>query len=153
MSTFQEKKQAFKSGTAKFFRRLMLILLSLGIITLLFLQYGTYSEGVRAGIVLKVSKKGALMKTYEGQLDLLSFGAVNSPNQLSQTFEFSIPKDDVRLIEQLEQVALNGERINLRYEEKYAALPWRGDTKYMVISVERAKNTERKDVERGQFPQ
>lgn len=91
-------------------------------------------------MVLKVSNKGAIFKTYEGQLDLLSFGAVKSDNQLSQTFEFSIEKDNTKLIEQLEEVALSGERVRLRYDEKYVVLPWRGDTKYFVTEVERAEN-------------
>lgn len=153
MSTFNEKKDAFKSGAGKFFRRLILILVVLGIGAMLFIYYGTYSEGVRAGVVLKVSKKGALFKTYEGQLDLLSFGAVKSTNQLSQTFEFSIYKDDFRTIQKLEEVALSGSRVNIRYEEKYAVLPWRGDTKYFVTGVDEIEGARKKDPSSGNFPE
>jgi hypothetical protein len=152
MSTLGEKTTAFKSGAGKFIKRLIAIIVLLGIAVMLFIYYGTYSEGVRAGVVLKVSKKGALFKTYEGQLDLLSFGAVKSSNQLSQTFEFSIYKDDFRTIQKLEEVALSGARINLRYEEKYAALPWRGDTKYFAVGVEEIEGARKKDPSNKSFP-
>ncbi len=107
----------------------------------LFLYYATYSTGLRAGMVLKVSKRGAVFKTYEGQLDIMSFGAIKkADNQLTQTFEFSVYKGDTDLIEKLEEVALNGERVNLHYEEKYVRLPWRGETKYFVTEVQRLDN-------------
>jgi len=152
MSTFQEKTTGFKSGARRFFKRLFLIVFLLGIGVMLFFYYATYSEGVRAGVVLKVSKKGALIKTYEGQLDLLSFGAVKSTNQLSQTFDFSVYKDDYSVLQKLEEVALSGERVNIRYEEKYVVLPWRGDTKYFVTSVDRLENPARKDPNTDRFP-
>ncbi|MEM9050844.1 MAG: 6-phosphogluconate dehydrogenase [Bacteroidota bacterium] len=153
MSTFSDKAASAKSGAKKFFRRLLLIVVVLFIAVMLFFYYGVYSTGVRAGIVLKVSNKGAVFKTHEGQLDLLSFGAVKSENQLSQTFDFSIYKDDTELIKELEEVALSGERVRLRYEEKYISLPWRGDTKYFVTEVERSDNPNIPDKSESDFPQ
>jgi hypothetical protein len=151
MSTFSEKTAAAKSGMKKFFRRLLILLVLIFIGVMLFFYYGVYSEGVRAGVVLKVSKKGTIFKTYEGQLDLLSFGAVKSENQLSQTFEFSIEKSREELIKKLEDVALSGERVRLRYEEKYVVLPWRGDTKHFVTGVERMDKPDKPD-SRNTFP-
>lgn len=116
--------------------KLLGVFTAIAILVVLFIYYANYSTGVRAGIVLKVSKKGAIFKTYEGQLDIMSFGAVKSDNQLSQTFEFSVYKADKDIITQLEQVAMSGQRVNLQYEEKYAVLPWRGSTKYFVVGVE-----------------
>ena len=121
----------------KFLVRFLLIVILLG--AGLFFHFGVYSEGVRAGMVVKISKKGTLFKTYEGQLDLQSFGAVRSSNKLSQTFAFSLYDDSAQLVDKLEEAALNGTRVRLRYEEKYIALPWLGDTKYFVTSVESAK--------------
>lgn len=141
MSTFSEKTNAAKRSTVKFLKRLAIVILLVLIGIGLFLYYGTYSDGVRAGMVLKVSKRGAIFKTYEGQLDIMSFGAIKkADNQLTQTFEFSVYKNDTELIEELEEVALNGERVNLHYEEKYVILPWRGETKYFVIEVDRLSN-------------
>jgi hypothetical protein len=152
MSTFSEKAQSAKSGAKKFMRRLLVIVILIFIAVMLFFYYGVYSTGVRAGVILKVSSKGAIFKTYEGQLDLLSFGAVKSDNQLSQTFEFSIYKDDNDLIRELEEVALSGERVRLRYEEKYVTLPWRGDTKYFCVGVERSEKPAEAPKQDSGFP-
>lgn len=138
MSTFAEKTNNAKRKTVKFLKRLAIIVALVLIGIGLFFYFGTYSDGVRAGVVLKVSKRGAVFKTYEGQLDIMSFGAIKkADNQLTQTFEFSMYKSDKELIEKLEEVALNGERVNLHYEEKYVMLPWRGETKYFVTKVDR----------------
>jgi hypothetical protein len=103
----------------------------------LFLRYAYYSEGVRAGMVIKVSKKGVVFKTWEGQLNLQSFGATNSRNALAEVFEFSIEKGDTAAYNTLQDVSLTGERINLHYKQKYAVLPWLGDTKYFVTKIDR----------------
>lgn len=160
MSRFSESSDKFKTGTTNFkngmksfVKWVLFIALVVSIAVMVFLYYGTYSTGVRAGVILKVSEKGALFKTYEGQMDLMSFGAVKDRNQLSQTFEFSVYKDDFRTIQVLEDVALNGERVNLRYEEKYVALPWRGDTKYFAIGVERISNPVRKGTDKNNYPE
>ncbi len=153
MSTFREKSQSAGKSIRKFFIKVGIVLVLLAIGVTLFLYYMSYSEGVRAGVVLKVSKRGAVFKTYEGQLDIMSFGAIKkADNQLTQTFEFSMYKSDQELIHNLEQVALSGERVNLYYEEKYAMLPWRGETKYFVTKVERLEKRPENQVEKESFP-
>ncbi len=142
MTTIAEKTNSVKLGAKRFVRRLFLIIFIIFIGLMVFFHYATYSTGVRAGIVLKVSEKGALFKTHEGQLDLMSFGAVKSDNSLSQTFDFSVMKDHDDVFQILEEVSLTGERVRLRYEEKYVKLFWRGDTKYFVTEIERTPNKE-----------
>lgn len=153
MSTFSEKTTAAKSSAKKFFRRLLIIIVVLFIAVMLFFYYGVYSSGVRAGVVLKVSNKGAIFKTYEGQLDILNFGAVKSDNQFSQTFEFSIEKDREDMIRQLEELALSGERVRVRYEEKYVVLPWRGETKYFITDIVRTGKNGNNNQRNDQFPE
>jgi hypothetical protein len=132
-TTFAEKA---KKKIRSFFRWTIAILVVVLVAGTLFLVYATYSEGVRAGTVLKVSKRGLLFKTYEGQLDLDVFGATaNKENLFDQSFKFSVK--DAAVISQLEAVALTGERVNLRYEEKYMRIPFLGETKYFVTGVER----------------
>lgn len=114
----------------------IVLILSIGWIT--FLYYGTYSEGVRAGTVIKLSRKGVVFKTWEGQLNIRSFGAVSSDNSLSEVFEFSIESDQEAIIKSLQEVSLSGERVNLHYIERYRTLPWRGSTKYFITRVERS---------------
>jgi type VI protein secretion system component Hcp len=130
----------------------ILILAGLGYVS--FLYYGVYSEGVRAGTVIKLSKKGVMFKTWEGQLNIRSFGAVSSNNQLSEVFEFSIESDQEKTIKLLEEVSLSGERVNLHYLERYRILSWRGSTKYFITKLERsssANKPEEKESERSLY--
>ncbi len=121
----------------KMLRRLLAIFLLAGIAVLAFYYFGTYSEGVRSGVVVKISRKGYLFKTYEGQLNLMTFGAVRSQNMISESFEFSVSASQSDLINELEQASLSGERVSLHYVERFAAFPWRGDTKYFVDKLTR----------------
>ena len=122
----------------KILKRVVLVIFLLGFATLALLYFGTYSEGVRSGIVLKVSKKGFLFKTYEGQLNLMTFGASKSQNLVAENFDFSVSKYESEVIKTLEEVSLTGERVSLHYKEKFMRFPWRGETKYMIYKVERA---------------
>lgn len=125
---------------ATFFKIVLALLLITGLV-FAFLGYGTYSEGTRAGFVIKVSKKGLAFKTWEGQMNLQSFGAANPKNAMAEVFDFSIIKGDTATYNLLETVSLTGERINLHYEEKFITLPWRGDTKYFVTKIDRLSET------------
>jgi hypothetical protein len=123
----------------KWISRIILIAL-IGIIAVFSFSYwGTYSEGIRSGMVVKISKKGWVFKTYEGQLNLQTFGANKSPNMVSESFEFSVDADKQDVIKVLEEASLSGERVSLKYSERLAKFFWRGDTKYFVTEVERLK--------------
>lgn len=114
---------------------IIIVLILAGIFT--FSYFGIYDQGVRAGNVVRISKKGILFKTYEGQLNLQSFGAMKGSSPFVETFDFSVEKDKQDVIRELEAVSLSGERVNLHYIKRYSKFPWRGETKYFVVSVER----------------
>jgi hypothetical protein len=109
---------------------LLVVILAVGL--WIFVLNLNYSEGFRAGIVLKVSRKGVLFKTYEGQLNL---GGLNLDRD--NLWEFSVADEDTLVIQRLEEAALSRERVELIYEERYIQVPWRGDTKYFVRDVKR----------------
>lgn len=121
----------------KMVKRIILIVFLIGLALMVYFYYGTYSEGIRSGVVIKGSKKGIIFKTYEGQLNLLTFGASKNQNLVAETFDFSVPTSEEGVIKDLEAVSLSGERVSLHYIEKFISFPWRGDTKYLVIKVER----------------
>jgi hypothetical protein len=123
--------------TMKIIKSMLLIALALGIATLAFLYYGVYERGVMAGKVLRITEKGMVFKTYEGKLNLDSFGALKGASPVAETFDFSVESDQTEVIKQLEKVSLSGERVNLHFVKRYAIFPWRGDTKYFIESVER----------------
>ena len=131
--------QTAKAGMIKWTKRVLLIALVAVAALFIFSYWGTYSEGIRSGMVVKISKKGWLFKTYEGQLNLQTFGANKSLNLISESFEFSVESDRLEVIKVLEEASLSGERISLKYEERLAKFFWRGDTKYFIIEVERLK--------------
>jgi len=119
-------------------RNLMIFVLVLIIGIFTFSYYGIYDEGVRAGNVIRISKKGVVFKTFEGQLNLQSFGALKgTASPFLETFDFSVEKNKLEIIRELEAVALSGERVNLHYIKRYTKFPWRGETKYFITSVER----------------
>lgn len=92
----------------------------------------TYSEGTRTGYLMKLSKKGYVFKTYEGQLNLGGFQESDNTSIIGNTWSFSLKKDE--LVKELE--ALEGKKVLLRYKEKNKALPWQGDTNYFIYAVE-----------------
>lgn len=120
-----------------YFRNLLIIILILLIGGFTFMYFGIYDQGVRAGTVLRISKKGVIFKTYEGQLNLQSFGALKGTTPFAETFDFSVERNKPDVVRELEAVALSGERVNLHYVKRYIAFPWRGDTKYFITQVER----------------
>jgi len=124
-------------GTMKVVKRILIIALILGIGTLAFMYWGVYERGVMAGKVLRVTEKGMVFKTYEGKLNLESFGALKGASPIAETFDFSVESDQAETIKQLEEVSLSGERVNLHFVKRYAQFPWRGDTKYFIEKVER----------------
>ena len=95
----------------------------------------TYSEGNRAGRLIKFSHKGYLFKTYEGELNLGGINTVNGNVLVNNMWLFSVT--DASIADSLSN--LEGKDISLHYKEKMATLPWRGDTKYIVDRVTEVK--------------
>ena len=103
------------------------------------MYFGSYEEGVMAGKIIRISKKGFIFKTYEAKLSIESFGALRGTSPIAETFDFSVESSNKEVIKQLEEVALTGERINLHYKKRFMTFFWRGNTKYFATKVERAK--------------
>lgn len=130
---------------------IILLLLFLGV--MLFLYYVPYSEGTRAGIIMKVSKKGAIFKTWEGQMNLQTFGAVkDAKNIVSETYVFSIEKGNDDLMKKLNEAALSGNRVNLHYKEHFVKFFWRGDTKVFATDVDLQSDPGPSDSDEENFP-
>ena len=112
---------------------IIVLLLLLGIAA--YYYYGNYSEGERAGIMFKLSKKGTILKTFEGELNVGNYLTDNT-NLSSSVWKFSVDDDQEEVIKKLEDAILNGRRVKILYKEKFIYVPWRGDTKYFVYKVE-----------------
>jgi hypothetical protein len=123
----------------KTFKRILLALLVVILLFVAFSYWGVYESGVMAGKVLRITQKGVVFKTYEGKLDLETFGALKGTSPIASTFDFSVESKEKEVVKQLESVSLSGERVNLHFKKRYMKFPWRGDTKYFITEVERAK--------------
>jgi len=128
-----------KRTTKKVLKITAITLLIGAIAVFCFLYWGTYEDGVIAGKILRVSQKGMLFKTYEGKINLETFGALKGTSPIAESFDFSVEKSETDLIQQLQQVSLSGERVNLYFVKRYVGFPWRGDTKYFATRVERTE--------------
>ena len=124
-------------ATRRIFRIILATVVVCAVAFLSLAYWGVYDEGIRAGTVLRISKKGMIFKTYEGQLNLETFGALKGAHPIMEAFDFSVSGADEQVIKDLQSVALSGERVNLHYVSRYIAFPWRGDTKYFIVKVER----------------
>jgi hypothetical protein len=129
-----------KRTSIKIFRIIIISLIVIGIGVFCFYYWGVYDRGVMAGKVLRISKKGVVFKTYEGKINLETFGALKGTSPIAESFDFSVEGDEDALIKKLEEVSLSGERINLHFVKRYAIFPWRGDTKYFATAVEQAQD-------------
>ena len=84
----------------------------------------SYSEGERAGYLQKLSRKGWLCKTWEGELLLSSM-----PGAIPERFAFTVRDENV--VRQLQ--AAMGQRVQLTYEQ-HIGVPTScfGETEYFV---------------------
>jgi hypothetical protein len=131
-----EKPAVSKWTTVKRKARRFLYMASFVFIILLaaFIYYRyfyTYSEGYRAGLLQKFSRKGVVFKTYEGELILSSVSGRSDVVIASEKFFFSVTDQD--LASNLD--TLQGRTVIVRYKQKIAPLIWKGDTPYYVDSV------------------
>lgn len=130
--------QQVKRTAKKVLKITIIVVVLAGIAVFSYLYWGVYEKGVMAGKVLRISEKGVVFKTYEGKINLETFGALKGTSPIAESFDFSVESDEEALIKELEVVALSGERVNLNYVKRYVRFPWRGDTKYFVTRIERA---------------
>ena len=87
----------------------------------------SYSTGERVGWVQKLSKKGWICKTWEGELTMISM-----PGAVPEKFQFTVRDDAVA--DQINRAM--GKRVALHYEEK-VGLPTScfGETRHFVTRV------------------
>ena len=112
------------------------ILFLLGILVSSFMVFGTYSSGLRAGNVVKISKKGYVFKTHEGQLNVGGFTEDEDGDIGTNMWEFSVRRSNDQVVRDLERAVDEGHRVKLLYREKYFQFSIFGDTKYFVYEVE-----------------
>ena len=104
----------------------LVVVLAIAAYTWAALTY-SYSDGERAGFMQKLSKKGWICKTWEGELSLVSL-----PGAAPEKFEFSVR--DNAVAQRIQAAA--GQRIVLIYQQ-HKGIPSScfGDTEYFITDV------------------
>jgi hypothetical protein len=101
------------------------------ILTLLCLTACSYSEGDRQGQIVKLSRKGIIFKTWEGELATLARGQVGT--LLNNSFAFTITSED--MAKRVQEAMNTGKTVTLHYEQQFFMFPWQGDTSYVITNV------------------
>jgi len=90
-----------------------------------------FGEGVKAGELNYVVKKGYIFKTYEGKLIQSGIRSKTPGSVQSYEFEFSISNEAVA-----QKLMVNsGKIVLLHYKEYIGAVAWRGYSNFVVDSI------------------
>jgi hypothetical protein len=101
--------------------------------------YWLFGEGVKAGELNFVVRKGYIFKTYEGRLIQAGFRARTQGSIQSYEFDFSIT--DKNIADKL--MLSSGKEVELHYKEYLHPIAWRGYNNYIVDSIIAIRETSR----------
>lgn len=108
------------------------LILCLGIF-FYFRFYFVFGEGVKAGQINYIEKKGYVFKTYEGKVIQSGFKSNKTGNTAIQNYEFRFSVEDSDIADSL--MRCSGKEVELHYKEYFAPLPWRGYSEFIVDSI------------------
>jgi hypothetical protein len=132
LTSTETKQPVKKSGFRKFLWRFSLIALLVLAFLVYWFYFNVYSDGERTGLLTKLSHKGNVFKTYEGEVLIGNFQ--QAPNvMVPEKFYFSVKSE--KLADTL--MKLQGKVISLKYFQYRKTLPWRGESVYLVTDLQR----------------
>ena len=126
MATLEQTKESAR----RWFKRFSWAVLIIGILSMAgyyFYRVFPYSDGNRAGMLVKISKKGYVFKTYEGQIHL------GGSMQMTEQSLWNFSAKNEAVYQKLQQ--FEGKKVTCHYVELNNAFPWQGDTNYIVDDV------------------
>lgn len=98
-----------------------------------------YSQGSRAGVVTKFSRKGLVFKSWEGELNLGGFrnqtDVEGRSSVVANVFAFSVISQEIAT--QIEDALRSGKRVELVYRQWLVA-PATQETCYAIVQVKPA---------------
>jgi hypothetical protein len=108
----------------------LIVLVLLAVLWTWFALSWSYSDGERAGVLQKLSRKGWICKTWEGELALYVVGGV-----APEIWRFSV-RDEAAVARLRESM---GSRVRLHYtEHPFVPTSCFAETRYFVDAVERS---------------
>jgi hypothetical protein len=125
------KLDFFKKIAKRSLRIALFIIILVAVIIGYWRYFYTYSEGYRAGLLQKFTRKGNIFKTYEGEIILSSVTSSTNVALASEKFFFSVVNDSLaRTLD-----TLQGRFVIVHYKQKNGKVIWKGDTPYFVDGV------------------
>ena len=115
----------------KFLTIFIFILIVLGAGFIYWRFFWVFGEGVKAGQLNNLMKKGYVFKTYEGRLIQAGFQGGGAGSVQSYEFRFSVVNEKVAA----QLMSNSGKEFELHYKEYMATVPWRGTSVYIVDSI------------------
>lgn len=116
-------------------KKFLVIIITFLVIVIAGFMYWRYlwvfGEGVKAGELNYVVRKGYIFKTYEGKL--IQSGLRSRTPGTVQSYEFEFSVKDPEIARQL--MVSGGKEVELHYKEYLNAIPWRGYSNYVVDSI------------------
>lgn len=124
---------------SKWKKRLFIIsfILILIFVAYVFICGMTYSTGTRTGIVIKLSQKGVLFKTYEGELNLGGISEGDGTIMPNRLWKFSVDRNNAMVYETITQS--EGKHVRLYYKEVLKNFFWQSETPYLIEKIEVVK--------------
>jgi len=110
---------------------IVLAIVIAGVVSTFLIFNYTYSEGSRAGVLIKFSKKGYVFKTYEGELNIGGMGNIPNTAQVNSIWAFSVRDNATADI----LMKLEGKQLSLHYQQIIKNMVWDGETDYFVDGV------------------
>lgn len=92
-----------------------------------------YSSGERTGVITKLSKRGYIWKTWEGEMNLGGMSADAGGVAVPNAWRFSVDSDAVA--QQLLPLATGAKRVTLVYTELYKTSVKQGETDYLIRGI------------------
>lgn len=117
-------------------RALLVSLVALAVIAvaaMLWLHYfHPYKISQERGVIMEMSSKGVVKKTFEGQM--MSERLIDATHIYQIDFPFSVTDDSVAA--QAARLAGTGRLVTVRYEEYKGTVLWRGETNRIVTAID-----------------
>jgi hypothetical protein len=120
------KKSTWRNRLKRNFRTFLFFIFLVLAFCVYWFFFNVYSKGERTGVLIKISHKGNVFKTDEGEM-WLSCRQMTNPEK----FYFSVISDSISTLLKNQQ----DQCVQVSYSQYRASLPWRGDTKYIVTGV------------------
>lgn len=115
------------------------LILSLIFIIVIFVAYVficgmSYSSGTRTGVVIKLSQKGYIFKTYEGELNLGGISEGDGTIMPNRIWKFSVNRNNDSIYDIITKT--EGKHVRLYYKEVIKSFFWQSETPYLIEKVE-----------------